>query len=309
VPSVWQHVVMPEQVQRLSLGQEVGPEPELDPDLEPELEPELDPDVAPEDVAPEPPTKPAQPPLVHVEPTAVQFWQGPPDIPHEVSSVPGEQVPAESQQPLHMPGAPHDPPLTPLPALPLPPGVPLWPTLPLPPEPLPEPEPLPLPAVAPELVPESRKSVPVVLEPPQAPVTRANAIQPASRMIFRSFVLRVSRGEGAPRVPRAGIVFKKDLALLQREREVARLQGHTREFAVKSVWGAKPQEPVLCEPRAPAVRAKARTLRAKALTGKVYERENSKRTTKYGKSADLLEKLRPKRALGNCGGGQEGVDK
>ena len=204
---------MPAQVQRLSLGQEVGPEPELDPDLEPEL----DPDVAPEDVAPEPPTKPAQPPWVHVEPTAVQFWQGPPAIPHEVSSVPGEQVPAESQQPLHMPGAPHDPPLTPLPAVPLPPGVPLWPTLPLPPEPLPEPEPVPLPAVAPELVPESRKSVPVVLEPPQAPVTRANAIQPANRMIFRSFFLRVSRGKGAPRVPRAGIVFKKDLALLQRE--------------------------------------------------------------------------------------------
>jgi hypothetical protein len=117
-----------------------------------------------------------------------------------VSSVPGEQVPAESQQPLHMPGAPQDPPLTPLPALPLPPGVPLWPTLPLPPEPPPEPEPwpLPLPAVAPELVPASpRKSVPVVLEPPQEPVTRANAIQTASRITFHSFVLR-GCPEGAP---------------------------------------------------------------------------------------------------------------
>jgi hypothetical protein len=113
-----------------------------------------------------------------------------------------------------MPGAPHDPPLTPLPALPLPPGVPLWPTLPPPAEPLPEPEPrpLPVPEVAPELVPESRKSVPAVLEPPQEPVTRANAIHPASRITFHSFVLR-----GAPSVPRAGIVFKKDLALLQRE--------------------------------------------------------------------------------------------
>jgi hypothetical protein len=269
VPSVWQQVVMPAQVQRLSLGQEVGPEPELDPDLEPEL----DPDVAPEDVAPELPTKPAQPPWVHVEPTAVQFWQGPPAIPHEVSSVPGEQVPAESQQPLHMPGAPHDPPLTPLPAVPLPPGVPLWPTLPLPPEPLPEPEPLPLPAVAPELVPESRKSVLVVLEPPQAPVTRANAIQPASRMIFRSFFLRVSRGKGAPRVPRAGILFKKDLALLQREkRAIARLHGHTRGWQRKGP-GRETEEPELCEPQAPAVRAKARNLRAKALTGKVYKRE------------------------------------
>jgi hypothetical protein len=85
VPSLWQQVVMPEQVQRLSLGQELGPEPELDPDREPELDP---------DAAPEPPTKPAQPPFVHVEPTAVQFWQGPPAMPHEVSSVPGEQVPA-----------------------------------------------------------------------------------------------------------------------------------------------------------------------------------------------------------------------
>jgi hypothetical protein len=258
---------MPAQVQRLSLGQEVGPEPELDPDLEPEL----DPDVAPEDVAPEPPTKPAQPPWAHVEPTAVQFWQGPPAIPHEVSSVPGEQVPAESQQPLHMPGAPHDPPLTPLPAVPLPPGVPLWPTLPLPPEPLPE-APLPLPAVAPELVPESRKSVLVVLEPPQAPVTRANAMQPASRMIFRSFVLRVSRGRVPRRCPEQALSSRKISLCCSAKREVARLHGRTRGLQRKGS-GRETAESWLCEPRAPAVRAKARTLRATALTGKVYERK------------------------------------
>jgi hypothetical protein len=106
VPSVAQHLIIgAHEGQRLCIGHDVGPIPELEPPAsigDPESPPEL--------VAELPHT-----PATHVCPSSVQFSQTRPGAPHDMSRVPSTQVPLTSQHPVHVPPPSRQVPLAPVP--------------------------------------------------------------------------------------------------------------------------------------------------------------------------------------------------